>query len=180
MRELADASRIRQLMRALGREADEATRLYFTGGASAVLVGWRSTTIDVDLRIIPETDRLLRAIPRLKEQLRVNIELACPADFIPELPGWEDRSVSIATEGLVAFYHYDFYAQALAKIERGHSQDIQDVRAMLDRRFIDPSALRRYFGDIEPLLYRYPALHPPSFRRAVEEMLGGHAGAATD
>ena len=176
MRQLADASRIQHLMRALGPEADQAIRLYFTGGASAVLVGWRSTTIDVDIRIFPETDRLLRAIPHLKEQLQLNIELACPADFIPELPGWEDRSVYITDEGLVAFYHYDFYAQALAKIERGHRQDLQDVRAMLDRGLIHPPTVRRYFGDIEPLLYRYPAIHPPSFRQAVEQMLGerGH------
>lgn len=172
MRRLAEADHIRQLMHALGAEADQVTRLYFTGGATAVLLGWRATTIDVDIQIVPENDRLLRALPHLKEQLQLNIELACPADFIPELPGWDGRSLYIASEGRVAFYHYDFYAQALAKIERGHRQDLQDVRAMLDRGLIEPQTLRRYFDDIEPLLYRYPAIHPPSFRRAVEEMLG--------
>ena len=171
MRRLAEADHIRQLMRALGAEADQVTRLYFTGGATAVLLGWRATTIDVDIQIVPDNDRLLRALPHLKEQLQLNIELACPADFIPELPGWDGRSLYIASEGRVAFYHYDFYAQALAKIERGHRQDLQDVRAMLDRGLIEPQTLRRYFDDIEPLLYRYPAIHPPSFRRAVEEML---------
>ena len=168
---LADAQRIQQLMRALGAEADEATRLYFTGGATAVLIRWRPTTIDVDIRLFPETDRLLRAIPHLKEQLQLNIELACPADFIPELPGWEDRSQYVASEGRLTAYHYDFYAQALAKIERGHSQDLQDVRAMLERGLIEPRMVRCHFDDIEPRLYRYPAIHPPSFRRAVEDML---------
>src|SRR3989338_2930882 len=172
MRRLAEADHIRQLMRALCAEADQVTRLYFTGGATAVLLGWRATTIDVDIQIVPENDQLLRALPRLKEQLQLNIELACPADFIPELPGWDGRSLYIASEGRVAFYHYDFYAQALAKIERGHGQDLQDVRAMLDRGLIEPHTLRRYFDDIEPLLYPYPPIHPPSFRRAVEEMLG--------
>ena len=100
---------------------------------------------------------------RLKEQLELNIELACPADFIPELPGWEGRSVHIAKEGHAIFYHYDLYAQALSKIERGHSQDLQDVRAMLSRRLINPKDLRGYFDEIEPLLYRYPAIHPPGF-----------------
>src|SRR3989338_1810724 len=122
MRRLAEADHIRQLMRALGAEADQATRLYVTGGATAVLMGWRATTIDVDIRFIPENDRLLRIIPHLKEQLQLNIELACPADFIPELPGWDGRSLYIASEGRMAFYHYDFYAQALPKIERGHGQ----------------------------------------------------------
>lgn len=171
MRRLAEADHIRQFMRALGAEADQATRLYFTGGATAVLFGWRPTTIDVDIRLFPETDQLLRAIPHLKEQLQLNIELACPADFIPELPGWEDRSLYIASEGRLTCYHYDFYAQALAKIERGHSQDLDDVRAMLERRLIEPQTTRRYFDEIEPLLYRYPAIHPPAFRRAVKDVL---------
>jgi len=171
MRQLSDANRIRELMRALGAEARQTARLYFTGGATAVLLGWRATTIDVDLRIFPESDRLLRAIPPLKEKLQMNIELACPADFIPELPGWEDRSLYVTTEGLIAYYHYDPYAQALAKIERGHNQDLQDVRAMITRGLIESKRIHHYFDEIEPLLYRYPAIHPPSFRQAVEAIL---------
>lgn len=34
-----------------------------------------------------DVDSLLREIPGLKEDLGVNIELASPPDFIPELPG---------------------------------------------------------------------------------------------
>ena len=102
MRELADASRIRRFMEAWSREADAPARVYFTGGATAVLMGWRATTIDVDVKLVPETDRLLRAIPRLKEDLRLNVELASPADFIPVPAGWEDRSAFIAQEGALS------------------------------------------------------------------------------
>ena len=42
---------------------------------------------------------------------------------------------------------------------------------MLDRRLVDPATLRRHFDDIEPLLYRYPAIDPPSFRKALETIL---------
>ena len=35
---------------------------------------------------------------------------------------------------------------------------------------------RVYFDEIEPLLYRYPAIDPPSFRQALDEMLGEAAG----
>jgi hypothetical protein len=80
--------------------------------------------------------------------------------------------VAIGSEGLVTFYYYDFYAQALAKIERGHNQDLQDVRAMIDQGLIDPHTVRRHFHEIEPRLYRYPAIHPPSFRQAVDDLLG--------
>lgn len=123
MREVADADRIHRLMRALGAEADREGRIYFTGGATAVLLGWRRSTIDVDLRFEPEVDRLLRALPRLKEEHRINIELASPADFIPVPSGWADRSLFIATAGKVSFFHFDPYAQALAKVERSHVQD---------------------------------------------------------
>jgi hypothetical protein len=32
--------------------------------------------------------------------------------------------------------------------------------------------LLRYYEEIAPALYRYPAIDPPSFRRAVEEFAG--------
>jgi len=55
-------------------------------------VGWRATTVDVDLRLEPEADVLLRSIADLKERLGINVELAAPPDFIPELPAWRERS----------------------------------------------------------------------------------------
>ena len=171
MREVADADRIRRAMRHLGLAADAETRVYFTGGATAVLLGWRRTTIDIDIRIVPENDRLLRAIPMLKEQLRINVELASPADFIPVPPGWEDRSLFIGSEGKIAFYHFDPYAQALAKVERSHTQDLEDVHALIQRGLVDRRRALEYFQRIEPELYRYPAIDPRSFRRAVEESL---------
>ena len=64
--------------------AKTVSRVYLVGGASAVLLGWRVATIDIDLKIVPETDEILRSLPKLKEQLHLNIELASPQDFIPE------------------------------------------------------------------------------------------------
>lgn len=169
MREVADSGRIRRFMRALGPEADSEARVYFTGGATAVLIGWRATTIDVDLKIIPENEHLLRALPRLKESLQINVEFASPDQFIPPVPGWEERSAFVASEGRISFHHYDYYAQALAKIERGHRQDQQDVREMLARKLIDPKRLLELYSGIEPELFRYPAVDPPTFQRSVEK-----------
>ena len=156
-------------MDALARAADRELRIYLVGGTTAVLMGWRSSTIDVDLVTRPEDDALLRAIPAIKERLQVNIELASPLDFIPVPPGWEDRSPPIARIGRVSFHHFDLYAQAVAKLERGHRQDVADVHEMIGRGLVAPSRLLEYFEQIEPDLYRYPALDPLSFRRAVEE-----------
>ena len=54
-----------------------------------------------------------------KGRLNINVEFASPDDFIPELPGWQERSRFIVREHSLDYFHYDFYAQCLAKIERG-------------------------------------------------------------
>jgi hypothetical protein len=170
MRERLTADRLQAFMRALGGAATVETRVYLTGGATAVLFGWRESTLDVDLKIIPDRDELLRAIPELKESLQVNVELASPDDFIPALPGWQDRSPFIVREGRVSFHHYDFYAQALAKIERGHDIDRRDIRDMMASGLVVAAKLRELFAAIEPELYRYPAIDPARFRRSVESL----------
>ncbi len=171
MRELADANRIERFIKELGRPAREDVRVYFTGGATAVLYGWRASTIDVDIKLVPDREEILRVIPRLKEELNLNVELAAPSDFIPLPGGWEGRSPLIRREGKVSFHHFDPVAQALAKIERGHDQDLQDVREMIARGLVDPAETLAHFDAIEPELYRFPAIDPASFRDAVEEAL---------
>jgi hypothetical protein len=172
VRELADRRRIVAFMEALGRETRTPARVYLTGGATAVLLGWRETTIDVDIKIVPDQDALLRAVPALKEALQLNVELASPDDFIPVRDDWQDRSPFIVQEASLSFHHFDPTAQALAKIERGHAQDRDDVSAMLDRGLVTKEGLRAYYDTVEPRLYRYPALDPASFRRAVLAVTG--------
>jgi Nucleotidyltransferase of unknown function (DUF6036) len=167
MRPPVDEARLHELARRLGRVATGPTRIYLTGGASAVLEGWRGSTIDVDLRFDADVDVLLRELPALKDDLGVNIELASPPDFIPELPGWRDRSPFVFREGNVDIHHFDFYSQALSKIERGFSQDLQDVASMLESGLVEPVRLRELYNAIEPELYRYPAVDPAAFRRKV-------------
>jgi len=45
MRSNVDPQKIEQLMKALGREARGSGCIYFTGGASALLIGWRDRSI---------------------------------------------------------------------------------------------------------------------------------------
>jgi hypothetical protein len=172
MRPAVDESRIRALAQALGSVARQPVRIYLTGGSTAVLEGWREATIDVDLRFEPEADELLRALPGLKESLGVNIELASPPDFIPELPGWRERSPHVFREGRVDVHHFDPYSQALSKIERGFEQDLTDVRTMLKEGLVETPRLRELYDTIEPELYRYPAIDPSAFRRKVDDALG--------
>jgi Nucleotidyltransferase of unknown function (DUF6036) len=97
------------------------------------------------------------------------VELASPADFIPLPDGWRERSPLVERAGRLSFRHFDFYSQALAKLERGHSQDLDDVRELVARGLVDPGRLRTCFEKIEPELYRFPAVDVGDFRSAVYE-----------
>jgi hypothetical protein len=171
MRPPVDAARIRELAHRLGRAAPGPTRIYLTGGATAVLEGWRLSTIDVDVRVEPESDALLRELVALKDRLGINVELASPPDFIPELPGWRERSPLVFRDGNVDVHHFDFYSQALSKIERGFSHDLVDVRSMLQGGLVVPDRLAELYEAIETQLYRYPAIDPAAFRRKLRGVL---------
>jgi hypothetical protein len=168
MRQPVTAARVKEFMKALGSGVKSPARIFLVGGASAVLLGWRDSTVDIDLKAIPDRDDILRQLSTLKERLEINIELASPDDFIPALPGWEDRSQFVGQEGQLTFLHYDFYAQALAKIERAHESDLRDVNEMTRSKLVDPGRLLEFFDLIEDDIQKYPALNAASFRRAVE------------
>ena len=74
----AGADQVRKLMRRLGSAVRSPGRIYLVGGSSAVLVGWRETTVDVDLKLDPEPAGAFEAIARAKETLNINVELAAP------------------------------------------------------------------------------------------------------
>jgi hypothetical protein len=157
MREPADAERIERFLAALARVTTTPTTVYLVGGATAVLVGWRQTTRDIDLVIRPESDALLRAIPALKEQLALNIEFAAPDHFIPVPAGWEARSPVVKRIGDLT--------------ERGHARDLADVRALRAAGLVSAAGLREAFAHAAPELYRYPAIDPATYRDALEAAL---------
>jgi hypothetical protein len=169
MRSETDKAKLMAFMTALGERVRGNGRIYLTGGATALLHGWRSMTIDIDLKSDPEPPGFFEAIAQLKNELDINVELASPDDFIPAIPGWRERSLHIARHGPLDFYHYDPYGQALSKLQRGHARDLLDVRSMLRDGLIRSDRLQEMFDSIEPDLIRYPAIDPASFRAAVAE-----------
>ena len=172
MRERADAERVRAFLRELGRRSDVAARVYLTGGATAVLEGWRLSTVDIDLRFEPDDDKLLRVLPELKERLDVNVELVSPSDFVPELPGWRDRSPFVVRVGKLDVHHFDPYSQALSKVERGFDQDLGDVEDMVRSGLVEPALALELFAHVESDLYRYPAIDPAAFAAKVRRAFG--------
>ncbi|MGI8661437.1 MAG: hypothetical protein ACR2LH_10495 [Thermoleophilaceae bacterium] len=165
MRPPVDADAVRALAGELALAARGPTTIYPTGGATAVIEGWRASTVDVDLRLGPESDALLRRVATVKGELGVNIGLVSPPDFVPELPGWRERSPFVLQQGAITVRHFDPYSQALAKIERGFEQDLLDVRAMVDTDLIDPRRAQRLFADVEGCCFATPR----STRRAASQ-----------
>lgn len=171
MRSAADVERIRKFARELGRAVGPETRMYLTGGATAVLEGWRASTVDIDVRFEPDSDSALSRIRDLKEELEVNVELASPLDFLPALEGWRDRSRFRFKEGNLEVFDFDPYSQAMSKLERGFELDLADVGHMVDSGQVEPSELLRLFEGIREELYRFPAVDPARLRTAVESLL---------
>jgi hypothetical protein len=144
--------------------------MYLTGGATAVLEGWRPSTVDVDVRFEPDSDAALRQIAELKERLQVNVELASPLDFLPPLEGWQERSRFRFRAGNLEVFDFDAYSQALSKLERSFELDLHDVAQMVNAGQVDPARLLQLFEGIEPELFRFPAVDPVRLRQAVENL----------
>jgi hypothetical protein len=165
-----------KLLKFLGRLGASASTLgtcFITGGGSALLMGCRDTTIDIHLKFDPEPAGVFEAIPGLKRDLQINVELAAPSDFLPPLKQWRERSRFIEKYGQLEVYHYEFVSQALSKLERGHAKDLLDVTEMLRRKLFTPQELLTHAEAICPGINRYPAVDKKSFIRRVKEFLRG-------
>jgi hypothetical protein len=169
MRSEANKAEIEEFMTALGKRVTDNGSIYLTGGATAVLHGWRPMTIDVDLKPDPEPRGLFEALAVLKDELDINVKLASPDQFIPAIPSWRERSLFIGQQGAIQFFHYDPYGQALSKLQRGHERDHHDARSMLKAGMIQIERLQESFAQIEPQLIRHPGIDPATFRAAVEK-----------
>src|SRR2546427_13131488 len=97
----------------LGASARTPGNCFITGGGSALLFGWRDTTIDIDLKFDPEPAGVVDALPGLKRALHINEELAAPSDFLPPLKQWRGRTRVIAKNSQLEGDQYSFFSQAV-------------------------------------------------------------------
>jgi hypothetical protein len=171
MRRKVTLETLRLFMQQFASAVRSPGKVYFTGGTTALLLGFRDQTIDIDIKLDPEPLGAFEAIATLKERLNLNVELASPDDFIPPVAQWRERSRHISSSGPVEYFHYDFALQALAKLERGHAQDLEDVKKLLEGGFVTADQLRETFAQIEPGLLRYPAINAEQFKQKVETFL---------
>jgi hypothetical protein len=79
----------------------------------------------------------------------------------------------IGRHRMLSFFHYDFYSQALAKIERAHPRDRHDVGHMLESGLVVPERLNELFAAVEAQLIRYPAVEPDILGKRVAAIAAG-------
>jgi hypothetical protein len=169
--------RLLELMKALARSAPRrgSYRVFFVGGGTAVLAGWRDSTIDADL--YSDTEAIFNDVQAIKERLQLNIEFARPEDFVPALAGSGSRHVLVETIGKVSFYHYDPYAQLLSKIVRGFNRDMLDAFSFVTSGMVDPKRFRSLVQAIPEAAYaKYPALSRRAVLEAVDAFLAQKRG----
>jgi len=172
MREQVTRERMVLLMKELARRAPRrgAYRVYFVGGGTAVYLGWRRSSIDVDL--YSDREVVFRDIQEIKERLNINIEFARPEDFVPPLPGSAGRHVFVVTVGAITFYHYDPYAQLFSKVARGFQRDLDDAREFIRSGMVDPQKLRSLVTKIPNSAFaKYPSLSRDGIENAIETFL---------
>jgi hypothetical protein len=159
-------------MKELARSAPRrgSYRVFFVGGGTAVLEGWRTSTIDADL--YADKDEIFHDVQAIKERLQLNIEFARPEDFVPALAGSDARHIFVETVGKVSFYHYDPYAQLLSKVVRGFNRDMQDAGRFLESGMVDAKRFRALVNAIPDKAYsKYPALSRRAVLEAVDAFL---------
>lgn len=157
-------------MEEIGRIASRPIGLYFSGGSSAVLLGFRDSTIDIDLS--GDLESIFTEIPRIKERLQVNVETVKPTEFVPSLAGEDSRHVFIRTAGKATFLHFDPYAQAFSKIVRGHVTDLADARALMAAGLVDRHRLLQLVKKVTDRDFaRYTRLTRSSVEAAVESFV---------
>ena len=172
MRKEITRRRLGSLMKALARNAPRrgSYRVYFVGGGTAVYLGWRRSSIDVDL--YSDQEVVFRNIQEIKERLNINIEFARPEDFVPPLKGTADRHVFIDMVGAITFYHYDPYSQILSKVVRGFQRDLDDAKEFIDNGMVDPQEFQSLVAAIPDSAYaKYPSLSRGGIENAVETFL---------
>ena len=172
MRRELTRERLLELMDSLARAAPAAEpfQVYVVGGGTAVLAGWRSSTIDADL--YAEDERVFRDIQAIKERLELNVEFARPEQFVPAIPGSPGRHVFITRVRNIEFFHYDPYAQLLSKIVRGFRKDLLDANSFLASGLVEAGRFQELVSRIPESAYaRYPNLSRDSVLSAVGDFL---------
>lgn len=165
LRQNVDRHRIKLFFERLGERFHRPGRIYLVGGTSLVIEQLRQQTVDIDIvvEVSPaDHSELITAIRDLMDTFSVNVEEASPRDFIPLPSGYENRHEFVERFGTIDVLHFDLYSTALSKIERGRTQDFEDVVVLLRAGKIDWQRLVEYYEEIRPQMATHSLRQDPA------------------
>lgn len=145
MRHFSQSHHIREFMKSLDEMSSDFSlpliRCYFSGGGTAVLMGWRESTIDIDIFLTDDKGQdasgpYASHIEKLKNKLQINIEFASPLLFIPVSHDWQKEAIYIQKFQRVAYFHFPLVYQLISKILRGYETDLQDAHNIIEHQNI--------------------------------------------
>ena len=152
MRAPADRQRIDRFFAALSQRLRLPLRLYLVGGSVLVDLGLRPATLDIDYVAAADDPRALadleRQLPKLKDEIDVNVEPAGPADFMPVPRRALDESRYVRSCGPVSVYHYHYPTLILAKVARAAERDLGDVELLIREGVTDWAAVERAWAEV--------------------------------
>lgn len=156
-----EPSLVTDLLQRAGAEAAQPATLFLFGGAAIQLLGGSRSTLDVDYLLRADDHQAVTTIlRRLAQEQDIDLEESIPDEFIPGPSESERRHRFVGQYGTLRVFVLDPYHMAIMKIDRGLPTDLEDVRFLVDRGFIELS-------DLEPMIAvsKQQADEPLAFQR---------------
>lgn len=135
MRGRADRQGIDKFLVLLGKRLSFPVRLYLVGGSAVVDLGLRDSTLDVDYVVQSDDPRgreeFERLVPRMKNELQINLEPVSPSDFLPLPADIVGRSPYVRSYGNLHVYYFDLASSIISKAARGAERDLTDIETLV-------------------------------------------------
>ena len=163
-----------QFLARLDEQLDQPARLLLVAQTIQVFEGWRPVTNSIDFAAEAENVSALEAaIHQVQAELGVSVNQESPADYLPLLAGFEERSRETGWAGAnLSVGHFDPYIVSILHIARGDEPDYHAVMRFLQADWITVEELDRKLEVLLPQ-FSYETIQQDAaeFRRRYKGML---------
>lgn len=172
MRTGLDEPKLRAFIREVGEAAQGPGRVYLVGGATALLLGVREQTVDIELKLDPEPKAIFEGIARIKERLSINGSSPRPTCSCRRSPVGESGASSSRGVGRWSSSTTTSMRKPWRRSSEVTTRTLPTPARSSGSAKSMSALLLELFGAIQPDLIRYPAIDPQDFEVRVREFCG--------